>query len=172
MVTAAAPAVDTGIAEQNKQDIAEDLCALLADTYVLYVKTQNFHWNVTGPAFHSLHKMFEAQYKDLAEAADLIAERVRALGQPAPGSFSEFSELATLRESRGIVRAEDMVGILEDDHETVTRKIRSCMLKTEQAGDHGSADLMTQRLLAHEKASWMLRSLAARAADEATLGRR
>jgi starvation-inducible DNA-binding protein len=134
------------------------LTALLADSYTLYLKTQNFHWNVTGPMFTTLHTLFEVQYTDLALAVDEIAERVRALAAPVPGSFSEFATLASVRESIGAVPALRMIELLVADQATVTASARAVIEAAEQANDAASADLATRRLQQHEKNAWMLRS--------------
>jgi starvation-inducible DNA-binding protein len=134
------------------------LTALLADSYTLYLKTQNFHWNVTGPMFTTLHTLFEVQYTDLALAVDEIAERVRALAAPVPGSFAEFATVATVRESTGPVAARKMIEILVADQATVAVAARAVIEAAEKAGDAASADLATRRLQQHEKNAWMLRS--------------
>jgi starvation-inducible DNA-binding protein len=134
------------------------LTALLADSYTLYLKTQNFHWNVTGPMFTTLHTLFELQYTDLALAVDEIAERVRALGAPVPGSFSEFARVATVRESVGAVPAKAMIERLVADQATVSAAARAVIVAAESEKDAASADLATRRLQVHEKNAWMLRS--------------
>ena len=134
------------------------LTALLADSYTLYLKTQNFHWNVTGPMFTTLHTLFEVQYTDLAMAVDEIAERVRSLHAPVPGSFSEFAKVATVRESVGPVSAKAMIAKLVDDQGTVSTAARAVIAAAEKERDAGSADLATRRLQIHEKNAWMLRS--------------
>lgn len=152
--------VNIGIAEQDRKEIADGLSRLLADSYTLYVKTHNFHWNVTGPMFQTLHTMFEQQYTELAEAVDLVAERIRALGFFAPGSFSEFTRLATVKEaSQGHITANDMIRQLVEGHETVVRTCRQVFPVVERASDEPTADLLTVRMQAHEKTAWMLRSL-------------
>lgn len=140
------------------QETAKGLERLLADTYTLYLKTHNFHWNVTGPNFSSLHLMFEGQYTELALAVDAIAERIRALGFPAPGSYARFSELTTLEEATGVPKAEAMVAQLAADHEAITKSIKALWPVAEKDGDEGTLDLMTQRLSSHEKTAWMLNS--------------
>ncbi|TPW00555.1 MAG: starvation-inducible DNA-binding protein, partial [bacterium] len=135
------------------------LSRLLADTYTLYLKTHNFHWNVTGPMFNTLHLMFEAQYTELSLAVDLIAERIRALGFPAPGSYRQFAALTSLKEEDGVPAAEDMIRILVKDQEAVVRTARSIFPVIDEAHDEPSADLLTQRMQVHEKTAWMLRSL-------------
>ena len=156
--TKAAAKLDFGMADRDRQGIAAGLSALLADTYTLYLKTHNFHWNVTGPQFNSLHLMFEAQYTELALAVDLIAERIRALGEPAPGSYSAFSRLATIKEADGVPAAEAMVRILADDQLAVVRTARSVFPLADAAHDEPTADLHTQRMQTHEKTAWMLRA--------------
>jgi starvation-inducible DNA-binding protein len=151
--------IDIGIAEKDRVAIAEGLSRLLADTYTLYLKTHNFHWNVTGPMFQTLHLLFETQYTELATAVDLIAERIRALGLPAPGSYTEFARLSTIEEAKGVPRAEDMIRELIQGQEAVVRTARAVIPVAEAAHDQPSADLLTQRLQVHEKNAWMLRSL-------------
>ena len=151
--------MDIGINEQDRQDIAQGLSRLLADTYTLYLKTHNFHWNVTGPMFQTLHLMFEQHYNELSLAVDMIAERIRALGHYAPGSYSEYARLTSIAEASGVPRAQDMISQLVDGHETVCRTARSIFAVAERASDEPTADLLTQRLQVHEKTAWMLRSL-------------
>ncbi|AFZ11112.1 Ferritin Dps family protein [Crinalium epipsammum PCC 9333] len=151
--------VNIGIDENARKDIAEGLSRLLADTYTLYLKTHNFHWNVTGPMFQTLHLMFEAQYNELALAVDLIAERIRALGFPAPGTYSEFAQLSSIPETPGVPKAHDMIRLLVEGQEAVTRTARSIFPVVEQVNDEPTADLLTQRMQVHEKTAWMLRSL-------------
>ncbi len=153
--------IDIGIGDNERRRIAERLSVLLADSYTLYIKTHGFHWNVTGPQFHALHTLFETQYSELALAVDAIAERIRALGHRAPGSYHEFSRLATVEESLGELSAEQMVAELVRGHETVARTARDVLATAEAAGDAATADLATQRLQVHEKAAWMLRSMLA-----------
>lgn len=153
--------VDIGIEEGQRQEIVQGLGRLLADTYTLYLKTHNFHWNVTGPMFNTLHMMFEEQYNELAIAVDLIAERIRSLGAPAPGSYKAFLELTSIEETDGQPAAMEMVRQLVRDHEAVVRTARSVFPAAENAHDEATADLLTQRLQVHEKTAWMLRSLAA-----------
>lgn len=155
----AAPAIDIGIGEKERAKIVEGLSRLLADTYTLYLKTHNFHWNVKGPMFNTLHLMFETQYNELALAVDLIAERIRALGYPAPGTYSEFSRLTSIAEPKGVPRAEEMIAQLVEGQETVVRTARSMFPVVEAANDEPTADLLTQRMQVHEKTAWMLRSL-------------
>jgi len=151
--------INIGIDEQDRLQIAEGLSRLLADTYTLYLKTHNFHWNVTGPMFNSLHLMFETQYTELAVAVDEIAERIRALGVAAPGSYAKFSELTVLDEETDVPSAEEMIQQLVKDQEAVVRTARSVIPLAENANDEPSADLLTQRMQVHEKTAWMLRSL-------------
>ena len=152
--------VNIGIAESERKSISDGLSKLLADTYTLYLKTHNFHWNVTGPMFNTLHLMFEQQYNELALAVDLIAERIRALGFPAPGTYSEFSKLSSIKEEPGIVpKAEEMIRFLVEGNETVIRTARSIFSTAESASDESTCDLLTQRMQLHEKTAWMLRSM-------------
>jgi starvation-inducible DNA-binding protein len=153
--------MDIGINEKDRKQIAEGLGRLLADTYTLYLKTHNFHWNVTGPMFQTLHLMFEQQYNELALAVDLIAERIRALGEPAPGSYAAFGKLTSIREEEGTPSAEAMIQQLLDGQETVVRTARNVFPVVERVNDQPTADLLTQRMLVHEKTAWMLRSLLA-----------
>jgi len=151
--------IDIGIKEQDRAEIARGLSKLLADTYTLYLKTHNFHWNVTGPMFQTLHLMFETQYTELAAAVDLIAERIRALGSPAPGTYEEFGKLSSIKETLGVPKAEEMIRLLVEGQEAVVRTARSMYPLAEKAGDEATADLLTQRIQLHEKTAWMLRSL-------------
>jgi starvation-inducible DNA-binding protein len=151
--------VNIGIEENARKEIAEGLSRLLADTYTLYLKTHNFHWNVTGPMFQTLHLMFEAQYNELALAVDLIAERIRALGFPAPATYSEFAQLSSIPETPGVPKAHDMIRLLVEGQEAVTRTARSIFPVVEEVNDEPTADLLTQRMQVHEKTAWMLRSL-------------
>jgi starvation-inducible DNA-binding protein len=151
--------VDIGIEENARKEIAEGLSRLLADTYTLYLKTHNFHWNVTGPMFQTLHLMFETQYNELALAVDLIAERIRALGFPAPGTYSEFAQLSSIKDAPGVPKATEMIRLLVEGQEAVARTARSIFPVAEQVNDEPTADLLTQRLQVHEKTAWMLRSL-------------
>jgi starvation-inducible DNA-binding protein len=155
------PTIDIGISEADRKEIAEGLSRVLADTYTLYLKTHNYHWNVVGPMFNTLHLMFETQYNELALAVDEIAERIRALGEPAPGSYAEFSELSSVTEDTEKPKALEMVRRLVDGHESVARTARSVFPAAEKAGDEPTADLLTQRLQVHEKTAWMLRSMLA-----------
>lgn len=156
--TSAMP-IDLGIDSQKRQEIAEGLSRLLADTYSLYLKTHNFHWNVTGPMFNTLHLMFETQYTELALAVDLIAERIRSLGFPAPGTYSEYAKLSSIEETPGVPKAEEMIRLLVQGQESVVRTARSIFPVVDDANDEPSADLLTQRMQIHEKTAWMLRSL-------------
>lgn len=151
--------IDIGINEKDRSEIAEGLSRLLADTYGLYLKTHCFHWNVTGPMFQTLHLMFETQYNELALAVDLIAERIRALGFPAPGTYKEFARLSSVQETEGIPKAEEMIRLLVDGQETVVRTARSLFPIVDKAADEATADLLTQRIQLHEKTAWMPRSL-------------
>ncbi len=151
--------IDIGIEEKDRKEIAYGLSRLLADSYTLYLKTHNFHWNVKGPMFQTLHLMFEAQYNELALAVDLIAERIRALDFPAPGTYGEFVELSSIKEERGTPSAEKMIEHLIQGQEAVVRTARSIFPAVERAHDEPTADLLTQRMQIHEKTAWMLRSL-------------
>ena len=151
--------IDIGIKAADREAIASGLSKVLADTYTLYLQTHNFHWNVTGPMFQTLHLMFETQYNELALAVDLIAERIRALGYRAPGTYEEFSKLSSIKEVGGVPKAEEMIRILVDGQEAVVRTARSVFPAVEDAHDEASADLLTQRMQVHEKTAWMLRSL-------------
>ena len=151
--------IDIGISEHDRKDIAKGLSHFLADSYTLYLKTHNFHWNVTGPMFNTLHLMFEGQYNELALAVDSIAERIRSLGHHAPGSYFEFAELTSIKEARDVPKAEEMIEQLVLGHEAVVRTARKVFPMTEKASDEATADLLTQRIQLHEKTAWMLRSL-------------
>lgn len=154
--------INIGIEEKDRKEIAEGLSRLLADTYTLYLKTHNFHWNVTGPMFQTLHLMFETQYNELALAVDLIAERIRALGFPAPGTYTQFKELSSIKEETGVPNSEQMIRLLVEGQESVIRTARSIFPLTEKVNDEPTADLLTQRMQLHEKTAWMLRSLLAK----------
>jgi starvation-inducible DNA-binding protein len=155
-----APAINIGISEKDRAAIAGGLSQLLADTYTLYLTTHNFHWNVTGPMFNTLHAMFMAQYTELWNAVDPIAERIRSLGLPAPGSYAQFGKLSSLRDAPVTPpRALEMVRILVEGHEAVARTARGIFPLADKAGDEPTADLLTQRLTVHEQTAWMLRSL-------------
>ncbi|MGB0921661.1 MAG: Dps family protein [Alphaproteobacteria bacterium] len=151
--------IDIGIEETARQNIAAGLGRVLADSYTLYLKTHNFHWNVTGPQFNTLHTLFEAHYTELALAVDEIAERIRALGIKAPGSYRDYAKLTAIEEAEGDPAANEMVAQLTVDHETVARTIRTAMPRAADANDDVSVDLLTQRLAIHEKTAWMLRSM-------------
>lgn len=156
----AATRIDIGIGEKERAKIAAGLSRVLADTYTLYLTTHNFHWNVTGPMFNTLHTMFMTQYTELWNAVDPIAERIRALGHAAPGSYAQFGELATVPDvPKTPPKAMDMVRILVTGHETVARTARELFPVADEANDQPTADLLTQRLDIHEKTAWMLRSL-------------
>ncbi len=153
--------IDIGIGEKDRQKIADGLSRVLADTYTLYLKTHNFHWNVTGPQFNTLHTMFETQYTELAMAVDLIAERIRALGHYAPGSYKQYSKLSTIAEAEDVPTATEMLKQLVEGHEAVAKTARKVFPLAEKADDQPTADLMTERLQIHEKTAWMLRSMLA-----------
>ena len=152
-------AIDIGIEAKAREEISEGLSRLLADSYTLYLKTHNFHWNVTGPMFQTLHLMFETQYTELAEAVDTIAERIRALGFFAPGSYQQFAKLSLVKEAEGQPIAKEMIKQLVDGHETVVRTAREIFAMAERNADEATCDLLTQRIQLHEKTAWMLRSL-------------
>lgn len=154
-----APAIDIGISSADRTKIAKGLSALLADSYTLYLMTHNFHWNVKGPQFNTLHQMFMAQYTEQWTALDLIAERIRALGHPAPGTYKEFSKLASIKEIEGVPVATDMIRHLVSAQEATARTARKLFTVVDNANDQPTADLLTQRLDTHEKTAWMLRSL-------------
>lgn len=151
--------IDIGINDQDRKAIADGLSRLLADTYTLYLKTHNFHWNVTGPMFQTLHLMFETQYNELALAVDLVAERIRALGYAAPGTYAEYANLSSIKETTGVPRAEQMIELLVEGQEAVVRTARSIFPLVDKVNDQPTADLLTQRMQLHEKNAWMLRSL-------------
>jgi starvation-inducible DNA-binding protein len=151
--------IDIGIPEADRKQIAEGLAKFLADTYTLYLKTHNYHWNVTGPQFHTLHQLFMTQYTELWTAVDEIAERIRALGYPAPGSYSQFSRLTSIADAEGVPAAEEMTRQLVAGHETAVRTARSVFPLAEKGNDQASIDLLTQRIRIHEKTAWMLRTL-------------
>jgi starvation-inducible DNA-binding protein len=157
--TAKTPAIDIGLSSGERAKIVRGLSALLADSYTLYLMTHNFHWNVTGPHFNSLHLMFMTQYTEQWAALDLIAERIRALGHPAPGTYKEFVKLASIREVEGTPKATDMVRHLVAAQEATARTARKLFPVVDAANDQPTADLLTQRLEVHEKSAWMLRSL-------------
>ena len=151
--------IDIGISASEREKIARGLSALLADSYTLYLMTHNFHWNVTGPDFNSLHLMFMGQYTEQWNALDLIAERIRALGHPAPGTYKEFVKLASIKEVEGVPKATDMIRHLVSAQEATARTARKLFPLVNAANDQPTADLLTQRLEIHEKTAWMLRSL-------------
>jgi starvation-inducible DNA-binding protein len=151
--------MDIGISEADRKKIADGLSALLADSYTLYLMTHNFHWNVTGPQFNSLHNMFMAQYTEQWNALDIIAERIRALGFPAPGTYKEFVKLASIKEVEGVPKANDMIRHLVAAQEATARTARKLFPVVDAANDQPTADVLTQRIDIHEKTAWMLRSL-------------
>ena len=151
--------IDIGLSKEERQKIAGHLSSLLADSYTLYLKTHNYHWNVTGPLFNTLHTMFEAQYSELAVAVDEIAERIRALGIKAPGSYREFLKLASIEEAKGGESAEEMILELVNGQEAIVRTARHAFPAADSASDEPTADLLTQRMQIHEKNAWMLRSM-------------
>ena len=159
--TRGATAINIRIDEASRRDISEALSAFLADTYTLYLKTHNFHWNVTGPMFQTLHLMFERQYTELALAVDAIAERIRALGFPAPGTYAEFVRMSSIPEEAGVPYAEQMIRSLVEGQETAVRTARKAFVSAERGGDQPTMDLLAQRMHVHEKTAWMLRSLLA-----------
>lgn len=151
--------INIGINADDRKKIAQGLSAFLADSYILYLMTHNFHWNVTGPQFNSLHNMFMTQYTEQWNALDMIAERIRALGHPAPGTYKEFSKLASIKEIEGVPKATEMIQHLVDANEGTARTARALFRVVDDANDQPTADLLTQRLEVHEKTAWMLRSL-------------
>ncbi|WP_207462560.1 Dps family protein [Azospirillum sp. SYSU D00513] len=151
--------IDIGIAEADRKAIAEGLSKVLADTFALYIKTHSFHWNVTGPMFNTLHTMFMEQYTELWNALDEIAERIRALGYPAPGSFTQFTKLASIQEETTVPNAQEMIRQLVAGNEAVARTARAVFPTANDANDQPTADLLTQRLQIHDKTAWMLRSM-------------
>ncbi len=151
--------INIGITESDRRSVAGELSKLLADSYTLYLRTHNFHWNVTGSMFQTLHVMFEQQYTELATAVDQVAERIRALGVPAPGTYREFLKLTSLREPDGFVNSREMIKLLLEGHEAVDRTARGALSVAERARDAATVDLLVQRLQVHEKTAWMLRSL-------------
>ena len=152
--------INIGISEKDRAAIAGGLSRLLADTYTLYLTTHNFHWNVTGPMFNTLHALFMVQYTELWNAVDPVAERIRSLGHPAPGSYAQFGALASIRDAPAVPpKAMQMVAILVEGHEAVARTARAIFPLADKAGDEPTADLLTQRLTVHEQTAWMLRSL-------------
>lgn len=159
VMKAKAPSIDIGISAAKREKITHGLSALLADSYTLYLMTHNFHWNVTGPMFNTLHLMFMGQYTEQWTALDLIAERIRALGHPAPGTYKEFVKLASIKEVEGVPKATDMICHLIKAQEATARTARELFPLVNAANDQPTADLLTQRLEVHEKTAWMLRSL-------------
>lgn len=151
--------IDIGIDQKERKEITAGLSRLLADSYTLYLKTHNYHWNVEGPMFNTLHLMFEQQYTELAQAVDIIAERIRALGEPAPGSYAAFGKLSSIEEEEDVPTAEAMIENLVKGQEAVVRTARSIFPASERAHDEPTADLLTQRMQIHEKNAWMLRSM-------------
>ncbi len=151
--------MDIGISEINRKAVADGLSRLLADSYTLYLKTHNFHWNVEGPMFQTLHLMFMGQYTEMWNALDLIAERIRALGHYAPGTYSEFISLSSIKESKSVPKANKMIEELIQGHEAVIKTTRAIFDAAEKAKDQTTMDVLTQRLDIHEKTAWMLRSL-------------
>ncbi|MCA1633032.1 MAG: DNA starvation/stationary phase protection protein [Acidobacteria bacterium] len=162
--------INIGIEENDRREIADGLSRLLADTYTLYLKTHNYHWNVTGPMFQTLHLMFEQQYNELALAVDLVAERIRALGFPAPATYGQFTALSSIKEEEGVPTAQEMIRKLVEGQETVARTARSVFKTADDASDQPTADLLTQRMQVHEKTAWMLRSLIAEEGTAAAKG--
>lgn len=153
--------INTGIPEEERKNVAEGLSRLLADSYTLYLKTHNFHWNVTGPMFQSLHAMFEEHYTELATAVDEIAERIRALGEPAPGSYAAFARLSSIKESEDVPAADEMVRQLVEAHEAVAKTARGVLPIADAGDDEVTMGLLADRLAVHEKTAWMLRSMIA-----------
>jgi starvation-inducible DNA-binding protein len=151
--------IDIGIAAKDRTVIVAGLSRLLADSYTLYLQSHNFHWNVTGPMFQTLHVLFMEHYTEIWNALDLIAERIRSLGLPAPGTYKEFAKLASIKEVEGVPSATEMIRILVAGHEAVAKTARKAFKAAEKANDQPTCDLLTQRLQAHEKDAWMLRSL-------------
>ena len=151
--------IDIGIKEKDRAKIAEGLSRLLADSYTLYLTTHNFHWNVTGPMFNTLHLMFETHYNESALAVDLVAERIRALGFPAPGTYKQYASLSSIKETDGVPEAMEMVRLLVEAHEACAKTARSVFPVAEASSDEPTCDLLTQRMQLHEKTAWMLRSL-------------
>lgn len=152
-------AIDIGISPKDRKKIADGLSRLLADTFTLYLRTHNYHWNVTGPMFQTLHLMFMEQYNELWLATDPIAERIRALGFHAPGSYEAFARLTAIKPVEDVPKAQDMIRLLVEGNETVARTAREVFPVAEKANDQPTADLLTQRMQVHEKTAWMLRSL-------------
>ena len=157
--SAATPAIDIGISAKDRAAIAGGLSRFLADSYTLYLMTHNYHWNVTGPMFNTLHLMFMGQYTEQWNALDIIAERIRSLGHPAPGTYREFVKLASIKEAEGVPKATDMIRNLVAAQEATARTARGLFPLVDKANDQPTMDLLTQRLEIHEKTAWMLRSL-------------
>ena len=153
--------INIGIPEEQRVQIAKGLSDLLADTFTLYLKTHNFHWNVTGPQFNTLHSMFELQYNELWVAIDVIAERIRSVGEFAPGTYAEYEERSSISVSKGVPTANQMLAQLVEGHEAVARTARKVYPAATAASDEATSDLLTQRLQVHEKTAWMLRSMLA-----------
>jgi starvation-inducible DNA-binding protein len=151
--------INTGIPAEQRGAIVQGLSRLLADSYVLYLKTHSFHWNVEGPMFQTLHQMFMEQYTETWNAIDLIAERIRSLGEYAPGTYREYARLTRIKETEGVPRAEEMIGLLIEGQESVVRTAREALSVADEANDQPTLDLLTQRMQVHEKNAWMLRSL-------------
>lgn len=151
--------IDIGINKEDRETVADGLAKLLADSYTLYLKTHNFHWNVKGPMFQTLHLMFETQYTELALAVDVIAERIRSLGFPAPGTYKQYAEMSSIKEEQGVPEAKDMIRLLVEGQEAVIKRARGLYPSAESVSDEATADLLTQRIQLHEKNAWMLRSL-------------
>jgi starvation-inducible DNA-binding protein len=151
--------INTGITAEQRGAIVQGLSRLLADTYVLYLKTHSFHWNVEGPMFQTLHQMFMVQYTETWNAIDLIAERIRSLGEYAPGTYREYARLTRIKETEGVPRAEEMIRLLIEGQEAVVRTAREALSVADEANDQPTLDLLTQRMQVHEKNAWMLRSL-------------
>ena len=151
--------IDIGINQADRKELAEGLSRVLADTYTLYLKTHNYHWNVTGPMFQTLHLMFENQYTELAAAVDDLAERIRSLGYPAPGTYKAYAELSSIKEEEGVPTAKEMIANLVAGQESVVKTARSLYPAVDKANDEATGDLLTQRIQLHEKTAWMLRSL-------------
>ncbi|MBU2885948.1 DNA starvation/stationary phase protection protein [Gilvimarinus agarilyticus] len=151
--------IDIGIKQADRKELAEGLARVLADTYTLYLKTHNYHWNVTGPMFQTLHTMFETQYTELAIAVDDLAERIRSLGYPAPGTYKAYAELSSIKEEEGVPSAKEMIANLVAGQESVVKTARALYPTVDKASDEATGDLLTQRIQLHEKTAWMLRSL-------------
>ncbi|MDO8311806.1 MAG: Dps family protein [Sideroxyarcus sp.] len=151
--------INIGISEKDRRKVADGLSKMLADTYTLYLKTHNFHWNVTGPMFQTLHLMFMTQYTEIWTAVDMVAERIRGLGYPAPGTYKEFVALTSIKESNGVPSAKEMIKQLVAGQEAVVRTARELLPVAEKVGDQPTVDLLSARMLVHEQNAWMLRSL-------------